>query len=112
VAALFNQKTATIANGATSSDAVYLGDKLPVALQMPAAFTGASVSFTGSYDGVTYQAVTTGSAATPYSEGVAASKFVTLDPSMFPGFRWMKIVSASAEGADRTILVSTRRGDR
>ena len=110
MASLFNQKSTIIANGATVSAPVYLGDKLPVSLQMPAAFTGATVSFQGSYDGVTYQAINTGGAA--YSETVAASKNVVLDPSAFLGFRYMKIVSASAEGADRTILVSTRRGDK
>ena len=105
--AIQSQKTATIANGQTVSGAVYIGDKLPVTLLMPAAFTGATVSFQGSLDGSAYQAVNVGGAA--YSETVAASKNVTLDPSAFAGFRWIKVVSASAEAAARSVGVVMRK---
>jgi len=105
--AIQSQKTATIANGQTVSDAVYIGDKLPVTLLMPAAFTGATVSFQGSLDGATYQAVNVGGAA--YSETVTASKNVTLDPSVFAGFRYVKVVSASAEAAARSVGVVARK---
>lgn len=101
------QQTATIASGQTVSGAVYLGDKLPVAVRMPASFTGASITFQGSPDGVTYQAINLGGAA--YAESVAASKDVQLDPSVFVGYRYLKIVSASAEGAERSLTVLTRR---
>jgi hypothetical protein len=104
--AFLTQVTAVIANGQTVSGAVNLADRLPVALQMPAAFTGASVSFQGSFDGTTFQAVFVGGAA--YSELVAASENVVLDSSMFLGFRQIKVVSASAEGAARSVVVLLR----
>jgi hypothetical protein len=104
---IHNTATATIASGQTVGAAFYVGAKVPVSLQMPASFTGASVSFQGSNDNVTYQAIYSGSAA--YSETVTASKDVALDPNILAGFPYLKIVSASAEGADRSIVVLTRR---
>jgi hypothetical protein len=99
--------TATIASGQTVGAAFYVGAKVPVSLQMPAAFTGATVSFQGSNDGSTYQAINIGAAA--YSETVTASKNVALDSNILAGFPFLRIVSASAEGADRSIIVHTRR---
>lgn len=47
-------QTATIANTANLSNAVYLGAKQLVALQTPAVWTAASLSFQASFDGITY----------------------------------------------------------
>lgn len=102
--------TATIANGQTVGAAFYVGAKVPLNLQMPSAFTGASVSFQGSPDGVTYQAINIGGSA--YTEVVAASKNVDLDGNALAAFPFLKIVSASAEGGDRVIIVATRRPGR
>lgn len=103
------QPTATIANGGTVSTAVPLNGGLPVCLQMPAAFTGTSVSFQGSFDGSAFQAVYVSGAA--YSETVAASKMIVLDSTMFLGFKEIKVVSGSAEGGARAIGVILRGGD-
>ena len=98
--------TITVATSTTVSAAFYVGAKLPVSLQMPAAFTGATVSFQGSADNVTYQALHSGGAV--YSETVTPAKDCQLDPTVFAGYPFLKIVSASAEGADRAIIVHTR----
>ncbi len=74
---------------------------------MPAAFTGASVTFQGSSDGVTYQVLRSGGAA--YSELVTQGTNISLDKTVFEGSPFLKIVSASAEGAERAIVVVTRR---
>lgn len=100
-------KTATIANGQTTSDAVNCGDKPPVMLRMPAAFTGTSLTFQGSQDGVTFQEIDAGGSA--YSVTVAASKDIALDPLKFGGARFIKLVSGSAEGADRAVIVVCSR---
>lgn len=107
---LQDQLTATIANAATVSDAQYIGDKIPVALQMPAAFTGTAMTFQGSWDGTTYQAINTAGSA--YSETVAASKMIYLDGSKFIGFRFIKLVSGSTEGAQRLVGIMIRRPDK
>ncbi len=101
-----NTATAQILNGQTVGVAFYVGAKAPIALQMPAAFTGASVSFQGSNDNVTYQAVYIGGAL--YSELVTQGQNVDLDQAALAAFPYLKIVSASAEGADRAIIVTTR----
>ena len=101
-----NQVTAVIANGGTVSSAVCISDHLPVALQMPAAFTGTAVSFTGSFDGSTFQPVYVGGSL--YTELVAAGENVVLDPSMFYGFRQIQVVSNATEGQQDSIVVMLR----
>lgn len=105
--AIHNTATATIANGQTDSAAFYVGAKIPISLQMPAAFTGATVSFQGSQDNVTYQVIN--SAGAVYSEPVTQGKDVALDGNILAAYPYLKIISASAEGADRAIVVVTRR---
>lgn len=108
--AIQSKRTAAIANGQTTSGAVWVGGKVPVALQMPAAFTGTAVTFLGSVDGVTYQAIEPGGAA--YSVSVAASKTVPLVAVYFAGFAYLKLVSNAAEGAARNVVVMKRAGDK
>lgn len=108
--AIKSTATATIASGQTVGAAFYVGAKVPVALVMPAAFTGANISFQGSHDGSSYQAIYNGGA--DYSVPVAASKNVVLNASVFAGFPFLKLVSDAAEGADRSVTVVTRAGDR
>jgi len=105
---IHSKATATIASGQTVGAAFYVGAKVPTVLRMPAAFTGTAVSFQGSLDNVTYQQVYLGGSA--YSETVAASKDVVLDQSALAGFPYLKIVSNAAEGGDRSIEATTRRG--
>lgn len=98
--------TATILSGGTVSSDVYVGEYVPVTLQMPAAFTGTSVTFQGSADGSLYQQIYVGGSA--YTETVAAGKAVVLSGTAFAGSEWIRVVSNSAEGADRAITVVAR----
>lgn len=102
-----NQRTGTIANGQTTSSAMYLGDQVPIVLRMPAAFTGTSVTFEGSPDGVTFQEIDVG--GTAYTETVAQGKDTVLDPTGFSGYRYVKVISGSAEGGARTVTLLTRK---
>jgi hypothetical protein len=104
-----SQSTATIANGAATSNAIQAGQMVPVALVMPAAFTGATVSFTGTFDGTNYFPIW--SAGALYTETVSTSVIVVLTPLMLAGLLCFKIVSASNEGGARTITVLSRRGE-
>jgi hypothetical protein len=101
----------TIANGQTVSDAI---DKLSedlVGFKLPATMTGATVSFQVSDDDVdgagTYQALSW--EGTVVSFATASAQSVSIDPSKFAGWRWIKIVSGTAEGAERTIVPKFRR---
>lgn len=98
----------TIANSTTVSAAVDLAGTTLHGLILPAALTGVAMTFQMSDTlAGTYVAVQNLSGAS-HSVTVAASKFVPVDPNIFAGIRFLKLVSGSAEAADRTIILSTR----
>lgn len=86
--------TATIANGTALSDAVNLQSHRIFALQMPASWTTAGLTFQGSYDGVTYADVYDES-GTEVTVAAAASRFIILDPAKFLGLQKLKIRSGT-----------------
>lgn len=112
------QAAATIANGQTTSGAIDLGGHLLCGLEMPAAFTGATVTFLASTDAIDYSRdqsgpapvfrAVTSQAGVATSATVSASKYVAIDSSVFQGVRQLKIVSASAELAARVIGLALR----
>jgi hypothetical protein len=97
--------TVVIASGQTVSSALFVGSKIPAMLQLPI-MTSTALTFQGSYDGATYQAIYL--AGVVYSETVASSKDIALDGSAFAGCQYIKVVAGSAEGAERTIVVISR----
>lgn len=97
----------TIASGQTVSGGLDLQGLALTAIQMPAAFTGTAITFQGSFDDSTYQAIYN-TANSAYSITVSASRTYAINPADFAGFRYIKIVSNGAEGAARTIVVSSR----
>lgn len=105
VGAAARSVTATIANGATTSDALDLGNARGVRISMPAAFTGVTLGITQlALDGVTYQTVYD-SNGVAYTITVAASREIILNAVDFLGLTNIKLVSSAAEGAARTIGV-------
>lgn len=98
----------TIANGATTSDAVQGGDVTGYGLQLPAAFTGTTISFTVSADGgTTYQALYD-ITNTLVSMTVAQGRSYDLPVELTSWKSW-KIVSGSSEGAARTLWISGKK---
>jgi hypothetical protein len=97
--------TVTIANGATVSNAIDLGEKAIVGIQLPSALTSTALTFTASdvIDG-TYNPVTKidGNA---YSITVAAAKYIVISPVDLAGIRYLKLVAGSAEAAARDIIL-------
>lgn len=93
----------TIASGQTTSSVIDMEGKKLVGIEVPATFTGTTVSFTqcrsatGTFlpvyddDGNVYTVVATDGA------------YVRVDPIVFCGPAYVKIVSASAEGGTRTV---------
>lgn len=99
----------TIANGETVSSAAFMKNGVAGAIQFPAALTGTALTFQVSYDGVTYTALyATGGSAVSYT--VAASRVIPLDKEVFGAFPYIKLVSGSAEGAARTLIIYIRAG--
>lgn len=98
---------AAIANGAALSGAVHLHAHRVFAIQMPATWTAANLTFQGSYDGSTYADVydETGNEVTVTA---AASRFIILDPVKFMGLQKLKIRSGTTgspvnQGGDRIV---------
>lgn len=99
--------TVTISSGQTASGALDLRGRAFVGFIMPAAFTGSSVTFQGSADGTNFYALYN-SDNTQFSITVSTSRYYCLNPADFLGMQQLKIVSGSAEGADRDITIVTR----
>lgn len=106
---MIREFTFTIPNAGTDSDGLLVGPFVPVALIMPAAFTGTTVSFLVSdLLAGTYLPVHAGG-GTLVSKTVAASRHVVLDPNELLGVRFLKLKSGSAEAAQRVVKVLARR---
>lgn len=106
--------TATITSGQTTSgeiscELVTNGSYQLHALEFPAAMTGATITFTASRSsGGTFVTLKEVGGSTNYSVTVTASSGVSVDPRVFATWPYVKLVSASAEGADRSIVVHLR----
>lgn len=97
--------TATIASGDTTSNAVDLSNGTITGLSMPAAFTGTALTFQVSMDGATYQLLYD-STNTLESMTVAQGRAYSVNPSVFAGWLYVKLVSNVAEGAARAVTLA------
>jgi hypothetical protein len=98
----------SIAISTTTSVAIPTKGLSLVGIQMPAAFTGTAITFTGSVDCTTYQAVYSTTSGTALSYTVAQGHYVAIDPTPFYGLNCLKIVSGSTEVAARAFTVSLK----
>lgn len=98
------EASATIANAAATSDAVELNLGQLVGLIFPASMTGTTLTFTMSTSsGGTYVGVKDIGGAADYSITVTSSKYVPIDPRVFCGIRYLKLVSGSNETGAKVI---------
>jgi YD repeat-containing protein len=95
--------TATITSGGTTSGAVDVNGKIIVGIDLGATLTGTALSIQNAADGTNYRA-TYDTAGAAVSWTVAGNRFLKFDPPLL-GYRSIKLVSGSAEGADRTLTV-------
>lgn len=102
---------ATIASGQTTSAEIDLAGTQLCGFFFPASFTGATVKIqAASASGGTFALVQKDEAGGgDYTISVSTGKFTPLtNLSLIAGLRFIKIVSASSEGADRSITLATR----
>jgi len=101
------QLTATFASGATTATELDLGGTMIVGIQLPATFTGTALTFSAATtSGGTSQLVKDG-AGNSISKTVAQGQYIAIDPTLFKGIRFVKIISGSTEAAARTATVIT-----
>lgn len=94
--------TVTIANNAAASSAIPYGGYRSGIFIMPAAFTGASVSFKVSADGSTWNALYNAS-NTLISITIGTDRAYPF-PAEALGAKYVQLLSASNEGAARSIV--------
>jgi hypothetical protein len=93
----------------TTSGVITLKGYALVGLKFPAAFTGTTVTFTMCDTvGGTYVPVKSAFTGTAVSYTVAAAGYNAIDPTLFHGIPFLKIVSGSTEAAARTIVYSLK----
>lgn len=94
------------------SSAGNLGPAALCGLVIPAGMTSTSITFQASVDGTTFYDVYD-STNTQISVTIDSSaKIIKLDPADFVGLEYLKLVTGSAEGADRTIgLIGVKAGN-
>lgn len=106
------QRTATIANGASLSDIVDLGPEARLkAVQMPAAWTAAGMTFQVSNDGTNFFDLFSSAAEVAFT--VVANQMIGLtydQNSFFERFRYIKVRSGTtgapvAQGAQRLVVL-------
>lgn len=104
MSAAVQNRSVVIASGGTTSGAIELeGSATLLGIRLPAALTGTAITLTESTSLTgTYQAVYDNT-GTQLTFVVAASRTVMIDPSYTIGLKFVKLVSGSSEGADRTI---------
>ena len=103
-----NIGTVTIANGQTESSYIETSSKQPIAIHLPAAFTGTAITFkvASTFNG-TYKSVTDkdGAALTLVVAADTVVQILPVDGVVLTPF--LKLVSGSAEGDERVIEVKT-----
>ena len=112
-----NEQTATIANGASLSDAVYVHGEVLVGIRMPATWDAANLTFQVSMDDVTYLDAYSPAGAEHVVTVAAASTHIWVDPSNFAGYRWLKVRSGTTgtpvvqdTGEDARLIILVTRG--
>lgn len=106
----------TIANGASLSGVADLTGFMLAGIQMPAAWTAASLTFQVSIDGTTYTDMYATDGTEVTVTGAAASRFLAFVPSDFAGARYLKVRSGTTgspvnQGAARTLILSFMAAD-
>jgi YD repeat-containing protein len=99
----YHVQTATILNGATTSDAVNVDSKIVTGIDLGATLTGTTLGFSHSVDGTTYR-VAYDDSGSIIAWTVAGGRFLTFNPPLM-GYKWIKLISGSSEGGDRTLQV-------
>jgi len=113
--AISSTATATIANGASLSAAIFLGEGVLVGIQMPAAWTAADLTFQVSVDGgTTWVDLHDDGGAEIKITSPSAGEFRAMDPSNFSSAMFLKVRSgisaaAVAQGAARSLTLMTRK---
>lgn len=96
------ESAVTILSGATVSSILSTSGMTLVGIQVPAAFTGTVITVQAS-DSATGSFFPVYNSAGALSYTVAPSRWLVIDPKDFIGLQFIKLVSGTAEAADRAV---------
>lgn len=87
------------------SEAVNLGGRWLLGLEIPASWTAADITFMASMDGATYKALVdeTGAAVGVTVTADTIVGFSGINPAVFLAARFLKIATSAGQAADRTL---------
>jgi hypothetical protein len=91
--------TVTIAINTSLSGAIVVGETMPVAVLMPAAWDTAVITFAGSLDGTNYYPIYDAGGTEVTLTGAAAARIQTIDSTKLKGVRWLKLRSGTVGSA-------------
>lgn len=97
----------TISSGGSTSNEATLQGKRIAAIIMPAAFTGANLTFQASIDGSTWYDIYN-SSGSQVTCTVGTDQWIAISPQDFAGVSRLKVVSDDTEAAERTITLVVR----
>jgi hypothetical protein len=105
--------TVTILSGASLSDIIAAGARVPIGIVMPAAWTAAALTFQVSADGGTTWNNLYDSDGTEVTVIAAAAHYIALDANTFVGINHLKVRSGTSgspvtQGADRALILVTK----
>jgi hypothetical protein len=104
--------TATVANGAQNSDWIHIGTDTDcngvVAIVTPSALTSTTLTIQASLDNGTTVLAHYDFTGSAYTVPCAADRWIALDPALFAGIPFIRVVMGSAEGAARTLKLVVR----
>ena len=105
--AVFSEQIATIANGASLSGEIDVRGRTLCGISTPAAVTSTSFKIlVANAAGGTFRTFYQNGADVSF--GLAADKFIPLSPTDFAGVQFIKIQTASNEGAARNFIIHSR----
>lgn len=100
--------SAVITISTTKSAAINCGGMSLVGFIMPAAFTGTAITFEVSNALAGTYVPLYDSSNNPVSMTVAVSRAYSVNPALFVGWQYLKLVSGSTELAGRTIICNLK----
>lgn len=92
----------------TTSGILYCNGSVLCGILLPGTFTGATINFLVSVDSFNFKQLKSTTSGTTVSYTVTQDTYAALDPKDFQGVNWIKIVSASTEGAARDLVCFLR----
>ena len=95
----------TIASGGTTSTSYELGGTHLIGILIPSAFTSTKLFIEGSLDNTAFYQLYGSSSGTAKEIKVAPNKFIEIESNYDNPFDFIRLVSSSAEAAERKIKI-------